>query len=77
MPKFIDSHLRTQIDEKVLQTAIDEPVDEFGVKVERFFYNIEAGVIFCILDAPNEQAVFKHHEKYKVKCEMIYEIKEI
>jgi hypothetical protein len=77
MPKFIDSHLKAEVDEKILQIAVDEPIDEFGVKVERFFYNIEAGVIFCILNAPNEQAVLQHHEKYKVKCAMIYEIKEI
>ncbi|MDX1371030.1 MAG: DUF4242 domain-containing protein [Nitrososphaeraceae archaeon] len=77
MPKFLDSHVKIHVDETILKTAMDQPVDEFGVKAERFFYNIEAGVIFCILDAPNKQAVVKHHEKYKVKCEMIYEIKEI
>ncbi|MFB5600121.1 MAG: nickel-binding protein [Nitrososphaeraceae archaeon] len=77
MPKFIDSHQKTQVDVQILKDAIDAPIDEFGVKVERFFYNIEAGMIFCVLNAPNKQAVVKHHEKYNSKCETIYEIKEI
>jgi hypothetical protein len=30
-----------------------------------------------MLDAPNEQAVIKHHEKYNSKCDNVWEIKEI
>ena len=32
--------------------------------------------VFCLLDAPNKEAVKKHHEKkYAVKCEWIIEVK--
>ncbi|HJS63778.1 MAG TPA: nickel-binding protein [Nitrososphaeraceae archaeon] len=40
-------------------------------------YNVEAGIIFCMVDAPNEEAIIKHHEKYNVKCDNIWQIKEI
>jgi hypothetical protein len=30
--------------------------------------------MYCLLDAPNKDAVIKHHEKYGFKCEWIMEI---
>jgi hypothetical protein len=30
-----------------------------------------------MVDAPNEEAIIKHHEKYNVKCDNIWQIKEI
>jgi Protein of unknown function (DUF4242) len=30
--------------------------------------------MFCVLDAPNEEAVRKPHEKANVKCEWIIEV---
>lgn len=32
--------------------------------------------IFCLLDAPNKEAIEKHHEKkYGIKCEWIMKVK--
>jgi len=38
-------------------------------------FNIKADRLYCPLNAPNKEAVEKHHEKYGVKCEWIMEIK--
>jgi hypothetical protein len=38
------------------------------------FYNRAAGISFCFLEAPNREAVEKHHEKYGVKCTWITEV---
>jgi hypothetical protein len=38
------------------------PRDEFGVKVLNILYNEEVSISFCLLDAPNKEAVEKHHE---------------
>lgn len=55
--------------------AQNAPRDELGVKVVNILYNLEVGSIYCILDAPNQEAVEKHHEKIGVKCDMIMEVK--
>ena len=49
--------------------------DELGVKVVNILYNLEVGAIYCILDAPNKEAVQKHHDKIGVKCDLIMEVK--
>jgi hypothetical protein len=52
------------------------PIDEFGVKHQNILYNSEADKVFCLLDAPNKEAVKKHHKKkYAIKCEWIMEVK--
>jgi hypothetical protein len=38
-------------------------------------FNIEVDRLYCLLNAPNKEAVERHHEKYGVKCEWIMEIK--
>jgi hypothetical protein len=38
------------------------------------FYNKDANVCFCLLDAPDKDAVEKHHTKANIKCEWITEV---
>ncbi|MGB9168971.1 MAG: nickel-binding protein [Nitrososphaeraceae archaeon] len=73
----MDSHLKTEVDEDILKTAKELPRDEYGVIVDKILYNVEAGIIFCMVDALNEEAIIKHHEKNNVKCDNIWQIKEI
>jgi hypothetical protein len=42
------------------------PVDEFGVKPENMFYNKEVDRFFCLLDAPNKEAIQKTTRDQKV-----------
>jgi hypothetical protein len=51
------------------------PRDELGVKVVNILYNLEAGAIYCLLDAPDKKAIEKHHEKICIKCDWIMEVK--
>ena len=50
-------------------------MDEFGVKHHNMFYNKEEDRFFCLLDAPNKEAIEKHHDKDGLKCEWITEVK--
>ena len=38
-------------------------------------FNPEADRVFCILDAPDKDAVDKSHQKLGIKCEWIMEVK--
>ena len=76
MPRFLDAHSMKDFDEETLQKAQNLPIDEFGVKHLNILYNSEADKVYCLLDAPNKEAVEKHHEnKYAVKCKWIMEVK--
>lgn len=43
--------------------------------VVNILYNLEVGSIYCILGAPNKEAVQKHHNKFGVKYDLIMEVK--
>jgi hypothetical protein len=40
------------------------PIDEFEVKAVDLMFNYEADRFYCLLEAPNKQAVEDHHNKY-------------
>jgi len=75
MPKFLDSHDLKGIDEKTLRMLQNSPIDEFGVKHINILYNREEDKAFCLLDAPNKEAVEEHHKKGGIKCDWITEVK--
>jgi hypothetical protein len=52
-----------------------EPRDEFGVRVLNIFYDMDSGMVFCLVDAPDRFAVEKHHSKFGMKCEWITPVK--
>jgi hypothetical protein len=64
MPQFMDFHT----DLKLPQEAIDDiakgaeagTADEFGVRQLELYHNAN-GKVYCLLEAPNEQAVRDHH----------------
>jgi uncharacterized protein DUF4242 len=75
MPKFLDVHPMKGFDEETLRKwTMPAPVDEFGVKPENIFYNKEEDRFFCLLDAPNKEAIEKHHARFGLKCEWITEV---
>jgi hypothetical protein len=49
--------------------------DEFGVTTKNMLYNKEANLLYCIVDAPNKDAISKHHQKFGLKCDWITEVK--
>jgi hypothetical protein len=75
--QFIDIHSLGTYSDEELKKFGEFPVDEYGVKVLNIFYNRAVGLSFCLLDAPDRNAVEKHHEKYGVKCNWITEVESI
>ena len=57
MPKFLDVHPMKGFTEQSLRKAQTELPDEFGVTTEN-------NRLYCLLNAPNKEAVEKHYEKY-------------
>jgi Protein of unknown function (DUF4242) len=75
MPTYLDAHNLGNMTEEQLKQAQNLPKDEFGVTTKNMLYNNGANLLYCILDAPNKDAVQKHHQKFGLKCEWITEVK--
>jgi Protein of unknown function (DUF4242) len=75
MPKFLDVHPLKGLDEKTLRKLQSPPVDEFGIKHVNLMYNQEEDRFYCLLEAPNKQAVEDHYNKHCMECEWIIEVK--
>ena len=74
MPKFIDVHLMKPFNAKQLKALQDAPADEFGVTHHDILYNEGEDRIYCVLDAPNAEAIHKHHQKVGITCEGVQEV---
>lgn len=57
--------------EEDLKKSQKDPTDEYGVRTLNIFYDTESGMMFCLVDAPDRDAVEKHHSKFGLKCEWI------
>lgn len=73
MPIYLDVH-GVPFKEDQLKELVHSPKDEFGVSHVNLFYNHDANVCFCLLDAPDEEAVMKHHNKVGISCEWIKKV---
>jgi hypothetical protein len=75
MPAFIDFHSMGRYTEDDLKKSQKEPRDEFGVKILNTFYDMDSGMMFCLVDAPDRYAVEKHHYKFGIKCDWVTQVK--
>jgi hypothetical protein len=57
LTRFIDVHPTGGVNEEMLKKMQNELPDEFGVTTENILYNIEADKVFCLIEAPNKNAV--------------------
>ena len=57
MPAFLDFHSMGRYTEDDLKKSQKEPRDQFGGKILNVFYEVDSGMIFCLLDAPDRYAV--------------------
>lgn len=74
MPKYIDTHGMGPLDAATLKKLQHAPVDKFGISHHDILYNKEEDRVYCVLDAPNADAVKKHHEAAGIKCEWVHEV---
>ena len=77
MPKFMDFHddlkLPSEAIAQITQDTKDAKSDEFGVRQLELFHNTE-GKVYCLLDAPSEDAVRSHHAALGVPCGDVHEV---
>ena len=74
MPKFMDSHAMTPFKAEELKKLQTAPADEFGVTHHDILFSEKDNKIYCVLDAPNADAIHKHHEKAGIKCDWVQEV---
>lgn len=60
-----------------LEKVVNSPGDNFGVTHLEIFYNKNEDKLYCVLDAPNEEAIWRHHEALGLKCEFLTSVKQI
>lgn len=75
MPKFIDAHAMEPFTADELKKLQSAPADEFGVTHHDILFSEKDNKIFCVLDAPNVEAIHKHHVKAGIKCDWVEEVK--
>lgn len=77
MPTFMDFHddlkLPPSAIEEIAQGAREHATDQFGVRQVELFHNPE-GKIYCLLDAPDEEAVRQHHAALGVSCGDVHRV---
>jgi hypothetical protein len=71
MPQFMDFHddlkLPAEAVNQITDDAKAKKADQFGVRQVELFHNPD-GKVYCLLDAPNEEAVRQHHAALGVPC---------
>ncbi|MDE1812583.1 MAG: DUF4242 domain-containing protein [Thaumarchaeota archaeon] len=77
MPTFIDGHSSKGLTHEDLERLIDLPPDKFGVTHLELFFNKKEDKLYCILDAPDEESIWKHHEAAGFKCDFITEVDQV
>jgi hypothetical protein len=77
VPQFMDFHddlkLPDEAIQQITQGTKDQVSDEFGVRQVELFHNPD-GKVYCLLEAPDAEAVRKHHEALGVPCGEVHQV---
>ncbi|MGI8870909.1 MAG: nickel-binding protein [Mycobacteriales bacterium] len=80
MPKFMDFHDDLKLSaEEVTQISEGTKAgssDEFGVRQLELFHNPD-GKVYCLLEAPDEESVRKHHAALGVPCSQVNQVESL
>ena len=74
MPRYIDQHEMKPLKAEQLKELQNAEPDEFGVTHHEIIFSENDNKVWCILDAPNRDAVSKHHKKAKIKTDYVFEV---
>jgi hypothetical protein len=74
VPKFIDAHAMNPFKADELTKLQNAPPDEFGVTHHDILFSEKDNMIYCVLDAPNAEAIHEHHAKAGIKCDFVHEV---
>jgi hypothetical protein len=75
MPKYLDSHQMGNATEEQIRQAQSAPIGQDGVRALNILYNKDENKLFCLTEAPNKEAVDRHHQELGMKCDWITEVK--
>jgi hypothetical protein len=77
VPQFMDFHddlkLPDDAVQQITREAKDHKVDAFGVRQIELFHNSD-GNVYCLLEAPDADAVRSHHAALGVPCGDVHEV---
>jgi hypothetical protein len=77
MPQFMDYHddlkLPAEAIDEIARGARAQEADEFGVRQIDLFHNPD-GQVYCLLDAPDAEAVRQHHAALGVPCGDVHQV---
>jgi hypothetical protein len=77
VPQFMDFHDDLKLPEQAIQQITrdtkEQNSDEFGVRQVDLFHNPD-GKVYCLLEAPDAEAVRKHHEALGVPCGEVHQV---
>ena len=80
MPLFMDYHNDLKLPAEAIQQIAQETrngaADQFGVRQVELYHNAD-GKVYCLLDAPDADAVRKHHEALGVPCGDVHEVQSL
>jgi hypothetical protein len=81
MPLYMDTHKNLEgLSADAVSEAHQKDLevqDEYGVKYHSYWYNEEKGEIFCLIEAPSEEAAEAvHREAHGLVADEIIEVKE-
>jgi hypothetical protein len=77
MARFMDFHddLKLPADaiNELTQDTKDGKTDQFGVRQVELYHNAD-GKVYCLLEAPDAEAVRRHHEALGLSCGDVHEV---
>lgn len=77
MPQFMDFHDDLKLSDEAVQQLTQDTKsaksDEFGVRQVELFHNSD-GKVYCLLEAPDADAVRSHHAALGVPCGDVHEV---
>jgi Protein of unknown function (DUF4242) len=80
MPMYMDFHedlkLPREAVEDIAQGAREHQTDRHGVRQVDLFYNSD-GKVYCLLEAPDEDAVRRHHADLNLSCGEVHPVSSI
>ena len=80
MPKFMDFHGDLKLPADAVASIAEGTragtKDEFGVRQIELYHNHE-GQVYCLLEAPDEEAVRKHHAALRVPCGDVHPVESL
>jgi hypothetical protein len=59
--------------EQIAADTREKRADEFGVRQVELYHNSD-GQVYCLLEAPDAEAVRKHHAAIGVDCGEVHEV---